>query len=70
MAPGVKQQLDAASLDPATNCRQVLSTNPLAGESTVIDGDRFAALLESFAYEPRYSKADAPWMASGLILLL
>jgi hypothetical protein len=60
MAPGVNQQLDAAGLDPATDYQQILSTNPFSGGSTVIDGDRFAALPESFAYEPPYSKADAP----------
>jgi hypothetical protein len=64
MAPGVNQQLDAAGLDPATDYQQILSTNPFSGGSTVIDGDRFAALPESFAYEPPYSKADAPWVAT------
>jgi hypothetical protein len=64
MAPGVNQQLDAAGLDPATDYQQILSTNPFSGGSTVIDSDRFAALPESFAYEPPYSKADAPWVAT------
>jgi hypothetical protein len=64
MAPGVKQQLDAAGLDPAIDYAQILSTNPFSDGSTVIDGDRFAALPESFAYEPPYSKADAPWVAT------
>ena len=64
MAPGVLNQLEAAGLDPATDYRQILSTNPFSDGSTVIDTGRFAALPESFAYEPPYSKADAPWVAT------
>ncbi|HLY00607.1 MAG TPA: hypothetical protein VKR62_18055 [Roseiarcus sp.] len=64
MAPGVSNQLQAAGLDPATDYPQILSTNPFSGGSTVIDTDRFIALPESFAYEPPYSKADAPWVAT------
>ena len=56
MAPGVKQQLDAAGLD-AEDYQQILGTNPFQSGSTVIDTDRFIALPESFAYEPPYSAA-------------
>jgi hypothetical protein len=63
MAPGVKQQLDAAGLD-AEDYQQILSTNPFQSGLMVIDTDRFIALPESFAYEPPYSATDAPWVAT------
>lgn len=63
MAPGVKQQLDAAGLDDE-DYQQILSTNPFQSGSTVIDTNRFLALPESFAYEPPYSAVDAPWVAT------
>jgi hypothetical protein len=63
MAPGVKQQLDAAGLDDE-DYQQILSTNPFQSGSTVIDTTRFLALPESFAYEPPYSATDAPWLAT------
>jgi hypothetical protein len=63
MAPGVKQQLDAAGLD-AEDYQQILSTNPFQSGLTVIDTDRFVALPESFAYEPPYSASDVPWVAT------
>jgi hypothetical protein len=62
MAPGVKQQLDAAGLD-AKDYQQILSTNPFQSGS-VIDPNRFVALPESFAYEPPYRATDAPWVAT------
>jgi hypothetical protein len=63
MAPGVLQQLEAAGLDDE-DFQQILSTNPFQSGSTVIDADRYIALPESFAYEPPYSSADAPWLAT------
>ena len=63
MAPGVRQQLDAAGLLDE-DYQQILSTNPFQSGSTVIDTDRFLALPESFAYEPPYSALDAPWVAT------
>jgi hypothetical protein len=60
MAPGVKQQLDAAGLDE-TDYQQILSTNPFASGPASIDPDRYLPLPESFAYEPPFSSGDAPW---------
>ena len=60
MPPGVKAQLDAAGLD-ASDYQTILSTNPFASGANVIDADRFLPTPQSFAYEPPYSKDDAPW---------
>ena len=48
----------------ATDYPQILSTNPFSDGSTAIDTGRFAALPESFAYEPPYGNNDAPWVAT------
>jgi hypothetical protein len=60
MAVGVKRELDAAGLTPS-DYSQILSTNPFASGSTLIDPNRFLATPQSFAYEPPFSDADQPW---------
>ena len=57
MPPGVKQQLDAAGLNPA-DYAQILSANPFASGGSTIDPARYLPTPQSFPYEPPFSAAD------------